>query len=351
MENSMKTKHIAIHQNKKLFDHSTLWTESWKSYCEKNQLDCVIVDCYESNIMEQLKKYDYLLWNINNYSYIDMEISRSILFSARQVGIKIFPDYNDMWHYDDKIAETYLLQSVDSLAPQSWIFYSLDSIKQWLDAKNELPIVAKLRCGSGSHNVKLLKSKSQILAYAKQMLGNGLSPHPSLIGKAKANYDSSKKSWTLMKSRIKRIPEFYRTLKQAKQFPNEKGYVFLQEFIPNNGYDLKVVVIGDKLGFIGRHVRKNDFRASGGGDLFFDKSLITSDIIQSAFNVSDILGFQCMGYDYVVNSKTGKGLIVEMSYAFSHTALLQSNGYFDRNGDWYNEPLNAPEEIMKNLLL
>jgi hypothetical protein len=57
-----------------------------------------------------------------------------------------------------------------------------------------------------------------------------------------------------------------------------------------------------------------------------------------------------MGYDYVVNSKTGKGLIVEMSYAFSHTALLQSNGYFDRNGNWHDEPLNAPEEILKNLL-
>ncbi|GHT33432.1 hypothetical protein AGMMS49574_19080 [Bacteroidia bacterium] len=114
---------------------------------------------------------------------------------------------------------------------------------------------------------------------------------------------------------------------------------------------MKVVVVNDiKLGFIARHIRKNDFRASGGEDIYFDKSLVTKNIIDSAFYVSDQLGFQCMGYDYVVDSKTGKGQIVEMSYGFSHTALLQANGYFDRNGKWYDEPLNAPEEILENIL-
>jgi glutathione synthase/RimK-type ligase-like ATP-grasp enzyme len=41
-----------------------------------------------------------------------------------------------------------------------------------------------------------------------------------------------------------------RTLNSAKKFPNEKEYVFLQEFIPNNGNDLKIDVVGDKLSFI-----------------------------------------------------------------------------------------------------
>ncbi|GHT82982.1 hypothetical protein FACS1894137_03000 [Spirochaetia bacterium] len=346
----MKTKCIAIHQNKKIFDHSTSWADPWMLYCQKEGLQYKIVDCYSSDIISKLKYFDILLWHFNNYSYVDMLEARSILYSAKQMGLSIFPDFNDMWHFDDKIAETYLFQSLDVPIPHSYVSYSIEEVEKWLNKHNDFPIVAKLRTGSGSHNVKLLRSQSQTLKYSKRMLGKGFSPHPSIIGKTKANYNSSKGNWTTMKSRIKRAPEFFRTLKNAKKFPNEKGYVFFQEFIPNDGYDLKIVVIGDKLGFIARHVRKDDFRASGGGDIFFDKVLITQNIIDSAFSVSDKLGFRCMGYDYVVNSETGKEVIVEMSYGFSHTALLQSNGYFDRTGNWHDEPLNAPEEILKNLL-
>jgi len=134
------------------------------------------------------------------------------------------------------------------------------------------------------------------------------------------------------------------------EFPNERGYVFFQEFVPNNGFDLKIVVIGDKLSFVARNARKGDFRASGGGDLFYDHSLISKNIIDSAFSVSDKLGFRCMGYDYVIDKNNGIGKIVEMSYGFSHTALMQAGGYFDRKGQWHNEPLNAPHEVLESLL-
>ena len=36
-----------------------------------------------------------------------------------------------------------------------------------------------------------------------------------------------------------------------------------------------------------------------------------------------------------------------MSYGFSHTAVLGMGGYFDKNGVWYDKPLNVPEEIIK----
>jgi len=343
-------KHIAIHQNKAKFDHSTSWSYVWIDYCKKNNIPYEIVDCYKLDIIDKLKEFDCLLWHFNNYSYSDMLFARSILYSAKQMGLKVFPDFNEAWHFDDKIAETYILQSIDAPIPQSFVFHLYDDVRIWTEHNNEYPIIAKLRTGSGSNNVKLLQSKDDVLHYAKKMFAKGYSPHPSFFYKTKSNYNSAKENKNLMMSRIKKIPEFYRTLKNAKQFPNEKDYVFFQKFVSNNGFDLKIVVIGNKLGFIARHIRKNDFRASGGGDIYFDKSLVTKNIIDSAYRVSDILGFHCMGYDYVVDSKTGEGRIVEMSYGFSHSALLQAKGYFDRMGNWYDEPLNAPEEILKNIL-
>jgi glutathione synthase/RimK-type ligase-like ATP-grasp enzyme len=285
---------------------------------------------------------------VNNYVIQDMIAGRSILYSAANIGVLTFPDYKTAWHFDDKIAETYLLQSADAPVPASWTFYLRADCIDWLENKAGYPLVAKLRCGAGSNNVKLLRTANEAVRYTKRMFSKGFKTHPGMLFKSKSQLLSSG-SWTIMKARLKKLPAFLHTLSRARMFPNERGYVFFQEFIPNDGYDLKIVVIGDKLSYIGRKIRKGDFRASGGGDLFFDKSLVTQNIISSAFSASDKLGFQCMGYDYVVDAKTGTGKIIEISYGFSHTALLQSGGYFDRNGIWYNEPLNAPEEVLKML--
>ena len=343
-------KRIAIHQNKKKFDHTSLWNDSWINYCEEKQIQYEIVDCYQSDIIGQLKKFDCLLWHFSNYSYSDMLFARSILYSAKQMGLKVFPDFNDSWHFDDKIAETYILQAISAPIPQSYIFHLSEDLKLWIEQFDKYPLVAKLKSGSGSHNVKIIKSKNELLSYAKRMFGKGYNPCPNVFYKVKSNYQSSKGNNSLLMSRIKRIPEFYRTWKNAKQFPNEKGYVFLQEFIKNDGFDLKIVVVGDKLGYFARHIRKNDFRASGGGDIYYDNSLITKDIIDSAFKTIDILGSQCIGFDYVFDNKKKIGIIVEMSYGFAHNSIIHSNGYFDREGIWHDEPFDAPKEILKKLL-
>lgn len=201
-----------------------------------------------------------------------------------------------------------------------------------------------------SHNVKLLKSESELRNYAKRMLGKGYDSAPSLLYKTTSNIRSSH-DWKTFKAKAKRIPEFLSVLSSAKKFPNERGYVYLQEFIPNDGYDMKVVVIGDKLSGLIRAVRSHDFRASGGGEIYFDKTLFTTDLINSAFNVADALGVQCIGFDYVIDKNTRNPVIVEMSYGFSHAAVMSSGGYFDRNCNWHDEPLNAPEEIIKNILI
>jgi glutathione synthase/RimK-type ligase-like ATP-grasp enzyme len=340
---------VAIHQNLQMFNHSTNWDKPWIEFCKNNNVDYGIVDCYSTNILEILKDYDCLLWHVNNYSLQDMLFARSILISAKRMGMKVFPDFNTSWHFDDKIAEMYLLQTINAPIPKSWVFYTIKDYKKWLHDECKYPVVAKLRCGSGSGNVKLLKNRIRAVRYANRMFGRGFRTAPSVFYKTKSNIRSAR-SWKIIIKRFKRIPDFVETVKHARRFPKEREYVYIQEFIPNDGYDLKIVVIGDKLSFIVRNVRKGDFRASGGGSMYYDKALVTADVIKSAFEITDKLGFQCMGYDYLVDNSDRNAKIVEISYGFSSTALLQAQGYWDRNAVWHDEPLNAPEEILKNLL-
>ena len=340
---------VAIHRkiNEKL--HSGSWTTDWEQFVLDNNIEYEFVDCFQSDIMEQLRNFDCLLWHFDQYNFTDMLAARSILYSAKSMGLSVFPDFNETWHFDDKVAEMYALQAINAPIPKSFVFYDLSSFDNWLKSKPTLPIVGKLRTGSGSHNVNLLKSEYQLKKYAKRMLSKGYNPAPNLVYKTSSNIRSSH-DWEAFKKKFKRIPEFLRVLSGAKKFSKEHGYVYLQEFIPNEGYDMKVVVVGDKLSGFVRPVRSNDFRASGGGECFFDKKYFTEPIIKSAFQAADVLNTQCIGFDYVVDKNTGEGLIVEMSYGFSNPYVMSSNGYFDRNCNWHDEPLNAPVELLKNMM-
>ncbi len=340
---------IAIHQNNDIFDHSTSWDKTWIEYCVENNLEYRVVNCFDTNILEVLKDFDVLLWHFNNYSLQEMLFARSIINSAKTMGLKVFPDNNTAWHFDDKVAERYLLSSVGASIPKTWSFFTKKTAIDFFQNNCKFPVVAKLRCGSGSNNVKLLRNQSEAIKYTNRMFSKGYKTAPSILFKTKSNIKSSN-DWSTFVRRFKRIPDFVNTLTNAKKFPNEKGYVFIQEYIPNNGYDLKVVVVGNKLSFLARNIREGDFRASGGGSISYDKTLITPEIRKAAFELSDQLGFQCMGYDFVIDNRDNLGKIIEISYGFSHAAQMELGGFWDKEDNWYNQPLNAPKEILNNII-
>lgn len=340
---------IGICKNERIWKHSGDWSDVFIQYCELNNVDYSIIDPYNSDVIKKIEQYDILLWSIQNYLYADLLEARNILRVAERMRIKVFPNQNTIWHFDDKVAEMYAFQSINAPMPDSWVYYSLEDTIQYLKKKASFPLVAKLRCGSGASNVKLLKSESDAISYAKRMFSKGYDPSPSLLYKAYSKAQSSK-DWKMVLSRIKKIPMFLYTRSHAKQMPIEKGYCYFQRFVKNAGFDIKVVVVGDKLSFLVRKNRKGDFRASGGGEILYDRSYISEQIIDSAFKIADELGLQCVGFDYVVEENTGKGFVIEMCYGFDYESIIAAGGYFDRNKNWVDEPLNVPYEVMRNIL-
>src|SRR5690554_3848715 len=159
-----------------------------------------------------------------------MKHARSILYAAKAMGLKVFPDFSDVWHFDDKIAESFLLDSVGAPIPGYHAFFSHNEFRAWLESHGKFPIVAKLKSGSGSHNVKMLNSREDAEKYASVMFGKGFSSSPNPVFKASSNIRSAR-SFSEFKRRFKRIPEFLMTMKRSSEFENEKGYVYLQEFV------------------------------------------------------------------------------------------------------------------------
>lgn len=327
--------------------HTAAWTLEWCEICEKNKIPYDMLDIMQEHEIEKLREYDAILWHFGNYNYAHMLEARNILNVAERMGLKVFPNSAESWHFDDKVAEMYALQAVGAPIPMSQVHYNMKSVKKAIAAGEiQFPIVAKLRTGSGSHNVKLIKSRGQLLRYARRMFGRGYNPAPSLVYKTSSNIRSAY-NWETFKSKFRRIPEFLRTLSNAKKFPREKGYVYLQEFIPNDNFDMKVMVLGDKCTGFYRPVRSHDFRASGGGAFVDDpRAVFTEQIVKSAFSAADALGMRCVGFDYVLDKRTGEGKIIEMSYGCGHE-VGGAGGYFDRDFNWVPEPITIAEEVMK----
>jgi len=129
---------------------------------------------------------------------------------------------------------------------------------------------------------------------------------------------------------IKGLGRLFLSTTYAKMKGREKGYVYFQDFIPDNDSDTRVIVIGDKAFAIKRMVRKNDFRASGSGLIIYKKDVIDTRCIIISFEISEKLKFQCMAYDFVFDSEN-KPLIIEISYGFSPEGYNDCPGYWDRN--------------------
>lgn len=342
-------KPIALCENKKIFDHYTSWTPRMIEYCQKNSIPYEVVNCYGNSFISEIDNYSALVWPYQIYVISDRLESRNIITLAELKGLATFPDTHLGWHFDDKIAEMYALQSIKAPIPNSWVFYLEDECKTWLEKEAVFPLVAKLRCGSGSNNVKLLHNTKEAVSYAKRMFSTGYDPTPSLGYKAYSKLQSSK-DLKMIVSRVKKIPQFLNTRKHAKMMPIEKGYCYFQEFIPNEGYDLKVVVIGDKMTFCARSVRKNDFRASGGGDCYYDRKLMSDAVIDAAFSAADMLQMNCVGFDFVVDKRSGEGKIIEMCYGFDYEVQRALGAYVDRKHAWHEEPVCVPDEIIKMIV-
>lgn len=323
--------------------------DEYANWLNKHSIPYEYLDCYSTDIVTKFDDYDALVWHYSNFMNADLMEAQNILDIATSRGLKVYPDHNTAWHFDDKIAEMYALQSVDAPIPKSWVFYDLEKCLHWLANDAKYPLVAKLRRGSGSNNVKLLRNATEAKNYAKHMFSKGYSPAQSLVYKTYSKAQSTH-SMDVLRSRIKRIPKFLKSWKYSKGMPNEIGYCYFQEFVDNAGYDIKVAVVGDKCSFLLRKTRKGSFKASGGGDIFYDKKLINDEIVKSAFKTSEDLNTQCMGYDYVLDKENQKGYIVEMCHGFDHEAIASCGGYWDKDLVWHDEPLDVVDEIMKQII-
>jgi len=331
---------IAIHKRDGGF------TERWIEYCKKNNIDYILVNCYESNIIEQVKNCSALLWHYNHGIRGEGLFAKQLLFAVQQSGKVVFPNYNTNWHFDDKIGQKYLFESLEIPSIKTYVFYKKEDSLNWIESA-KFPKVFKLSSGAGAINVRLVKSKQDAKKIVSKAFGKGFKNVNRLniiIDDFKKLINKQKNLKTFIKSFIK---DFLFNI--FKNDGRESGYAYFQEFIPNNKFDTRVIVIGNKAFAIRRFVRDNDFRASGSGKIDFDCSKIDLNLIKMAFEISNKMEAQCIALDFVYNDMD-EPLVIESSYGFSVKPYDNCEGYWTNDLKFVKGKFNACGWMIENVL-
>lgn len=328
---------IAIHPTPSGF------SDQWIAWCDAHGIAYRLVDCYRSDIMQQLQGCEGLMWHWVHHDHKAALFARQLTLSLERAGIPVFPNTVTCWHYDDKLGQKYLLEAVGAPLVPSHVFYDRKEALQWA-AQTQYPKVFKLRGGAGSENVKLARSKMDAVRFIRRSLGRGWKSKSRL-------YLLKERLWHVQRDRtLKSIWNVWRGLarliiptEDERVSQIERHYAYFQDFIPDNDHDIRVIVIGKRAFAIKRMTRDGDFRASGSGHIIHDPAAIPEACLRLAFLMSAKLGAQCLAYDFVFQD--GAPLIVEVSYAFARKGYLECPGFWDENLTWQEGSFH-PEHFM-----
>ena len=274
-------------------------------------------------------------------------VANQIIRALETSGLLVFPNTDTCWHFDDKLAQKYLLEAIQAPLVPTKVFYSLKEAQEWIKHA-EFPKVCKLRKGAGSTNVWLVKTQREAKKLCKVTFNKGFRPIPPYLLDIKTRIHKARehgKFWT----KVKNAPSVIRLCYKARRmFPPERGYVYFQDFIPGLEWDYRVKVAGNRCWAFRRFIRTHDFRASGSGKFDFNEKNIPPAMVESAFQMADKINSQSVAFDMVVK-KNGEIAILEISYAWSIDAG-KSHGWWDRNLNWHNESFMPQDVILEYIL-
>ncbi len=58
------------------------------------------------------------MWHFHQGSPRDILFAKQLIFALQTSGKRVFPDFNTVWHFDDKVGQKYLLEAIEAPIPE-----------------------------------------------------------------------------------------------------------------------------------------------------------------------------------------------------------------------------------------
>lgn len=294
----------------------------WIPFLQEGGCDVRIVDVYESDIIDRLRDCHGLMWR-HGHNSADRQIARRLVpLVENTLGLSVYPDVRTCWTYDDKIAQHLVFQAIGTPTPLTKVFFKRSEAEAWVE-QAIYPLVFKLWSGAGSSNVMLIESVLEAKRMIDQLFSRGLT---SARENALTNTGERRPLWDRLRGQTQSTPSY------PDGWDVHKGYVYVQEFVPNNDFDTRITVIGDRAFGFRRFNRPEDFRASGSGTIDWDPDQIDKRFIEMAFELAQKIGSQSCAVDGLL--RNNEPVITEFSYTYASYAVEACPGHWGSDLSW-----------------
>ena len=253
-------------------DEHPYWTKYRRFLCA-NEIPFEIYDIHRSTWLRDAQRFDMVVWRPSSYPYELEECRRKVHILERELGMICYPSLAEAQLYEDKITQYELLRHHGLPVIDTFISSSEAETLEHL-ATCDYPLVWKLTAGSGSLGVELLRDRRTAERWARRVF----------------DFCGRRTYWP---------------------YVGQKNYVYLQEFIPDAGPDIRVTVIGSLLFGFFRDVPKGEFRASGMNSWRW--GALPAPALRLARRVAEVLELPFVAVDVLAGPAGDDPRIIELS--------------------------------------
>jgi len=278
----------------------------WTKYCrflENNSFSYELFNLHSHDWLERAGRYD-LIAGIPSCSLYDLQEMRSKYYVLETyLGKRCYPSVANALLYEDKLLEAYISRATGIPFVNTYVSQDEEDAIQ-LVKKLKYPLVSKIVPSSGSLGVDFVPNPKKGLQIVNQAFSR-----------------SGRKTHVL--------------------YSRQKNYIYFQDYVPNDGYDIRVIVVGNWIFGYYRKVLAGDFRASGMN--IKEKRALPEDAMKVALKVNEIIHSPLLAVD-MVRGLDGQYRIIEFSphYLMGFSDELHVNGIpgvyvFEADGSYHFE--------------
>jgi glutathione synthase/RimK-type ligase-like ATP-grasp enzyme len=201
------------------------WTK-YSRFLDHNSFDYKYYNIHANNWVEEAKVFDIILGFFRCEFWHLQEMQEKYHFLETFMGKTTYPSANHAILYENKRLEAHFAKYYGLSFANTYVTHDKSDALRLVDCM-KYPFISKIVPGSGSLGVEMIHNPTQ----AKKVVEQAFSRNGRRT--------------------------FYNSFRQ-------KDYVYFQDYVPNDGYDVRAMVVGKKWGLGGyRKVLEGDFRASG----------------------------------------------------------------------------------------
>lgn len=308
-----------VHHNGERQSYSGRWID----LARDRGVEAVPVDVHAPDVLDAIAACDAFMWRCDPSAGERLYAARFLYAIEAGLGLPVFPSLRSRWHFEDKVGQYYFLAAAGIPTPATTVSWTREEATRFCEGAT-YPFVLKLATGYQASNVRLVHALDEALFYVDELFGHGVvslgyrpaSPVRLLMRRTRA-------AAGLVMGRIPHGP--------TPDADLQYGYFLAQEFLPDNAFDVRVTVTGNRAFVFRRFNRPGDFRASGSGRIDWDPAQIGEDAVRLGYRVARQSGSQTITVDIL--RRKGAPVIVELGLAYASWCVRDCPGHWVLHGE------------------